>query len=1427
MYRSFLSVLTIVILVTVCATALNSAHEEAPFQGKGKLEALAAYAEVTTIGFPVPNELSHGTSDQSWECRFPVTFTRPTEVTDYQVKVRLTPDNFDYSLADLEGDDIRFFNSKGKCLNYWIQGWCPGDTSYVWVKVSESGTSSIYMECGNQFATSRSNGDSTFIFFDGFDGTSVNWTKWQSDCPGRFSVEDGWLTCVGGGVTGYSFLQAIDTLCSDSFTIEQSLNVVSLGTGGCTGFVNYLHGVISDKRDGVAWYTETDDYDRYISFDETSSGGFWAPGIEKGMAPGLVSMTVAKTPDMLQWIVSGSRNFDDIWNGTANNEDKKLGICGCFGGYTVQVDWVHVRASAITDNQPPTALIDSILPYPALPGEEVFFGGSGSDSDGTIISYLWYSSLDDSLSSDSAFSTTSLSEGSHTITFKVEDDDNEWSVEDSAQLFVGEADCVTIGALEVCADAVTPLGKDSYLASGNVRINDILFLNCDLTVDVGNLNISGNGQIEIRNIPDFIHGGTQTIQLWDGAIDYGVDVDALNTQIGSAISSQLQMAGLDAEIESIQLLGDGIGIEGKIVLPQLLKGFKAEVNSISVTQSEGLQLSGQVNVEEVFDVRGLKVENLFLTFDTQQEIFGGGLSVEVLNVVTIEGAVEFYQGMLNQIALSVEVTPGILIDATGLSLTGGAGGVDHIADGLPLIIALSVDITGGPQIGSEYAVKMDDLGVEIEVGGYFMADGTLFIYGQQVAWGMIKYELAGHLLLEFEVSLAGVLEARAWASIQEDLFEGRANATVKIPDDPPWLLKPWAGNVLANAEVLVHSGQGEAWVKGMVWTPEICFITLCGQIQFAFKLEYMGDLEFHLYLGTDYEHLWKIFKRMGAKGEIYQAFEVPPTADEAFFMVKGETGLAPAFELIGPDSTVYDSTQVLLIRVDEDNTAFYKVDLPAPGIWQIHVPNDGGDSLEFDAVSRNIRPSLSFQSPSGKQRSTMIEWIDSDPDNDAEIYLYYDTDNQGFDGILMDSLPFSENDNTDAYSWDVTGVPSGEYYVYAIISDTSTAPYGVYAPGTITVENPDAPPVPSGLGAVTTDSSIQVGWNIDADTMWGYTVFYTEDTGSAIYEQQATVGDTSGVEIFDVTPGRWYKLALRCFDSLGNTSLMSSPILVELVSTVTNNPPYITSEEPPVTAQVGEEYSFTLFATDADLDPVSFLADSVPTGYEIVGSTVSWTPDTSQLGPHRLRILADDGNGGQDTLTYNLFVFDISSSMGMVNLNKGLYIGETEQAIITLSDLDLVDLDSVEVTFSSSSDPTGVAVWLHRTSPASLELTGTAGFSATASSPDPPVVLVAEGDTVIVIYSDANPVSDRIDMGRWTATCCTGIRGNVNGDAGESVNIADLTFLVAYLFGGGVAPPCLEEANVNGDPSEAVNIADLTYLVAYLFGGGPAPADCP
>ena len=63
------------------------------------------------------------------------------------------------------------------------------------------------------------------------------------------------------------------------------------------------------------------------------------------------------------------------------------------------------------------------------------------------------------------------------------------------------------------------------------------------------------------------------------------------------------------------------------------------------------------------------------------------------------------------------------------------------------------------------------------------------------------------------------------------------------------------------------------------------------------------------------------------------------------------------------------------------------------------------------------------------------------------------------------------------------------------------------------------------------------------------------------------------------------------------------------------------------------------------------------------------------------------------------------------------------------------------------------------------------------------------------------------------------IRGDANWD--EKIDIADVVYLINYLFIGGPPPLSLVRGDVNAD--EIINITDVVYLINYLFIGGPPP----
>nr|VFJ46720.1 MAG: Alpha-tubulin suppressor [Candidatus Kentron sp. FM] len=124
--------------------------------------------------------------------------------------------------------------------------------------------------------------------------------------------------------------------------------------------------------------------------------------------------------------------------------------------------------------------------------------------------------------------------------------------------------------------------------------------------------------------------------------------------------------------------------------------------------------------------------------------------------------------------------------------------------------------------------------------------------------------------------------------------------------------------------------------------------------------------------------------------------------------------------------------------------------------------NDGEDldptpnTITIDVASVNDTPTLSFTEPDGTfdtaDTSYTIAWTDEDPDYNATIALYYDTDDTGADGtLIVEGL--GEDDETDSYVWDTSQIPAGDYTLYAIISDGANDPVTAYSSAPLTIQH--------------------------------------------------------------------------------------------------------------------------------------------------------------------------------------------------------------------------------------------------------------------------------------------------------------------------------------------------------------------------------------
>lgn len=83
--------------------------------------------------------------------------------------------------------------------------------------------------------------------------------------------------------------------------------------------------------------------------------------------------------------------------------------------------------------------------------------------------------------------------------------------------------------------------------------------------------------------------------------------------------------------------------------------------------------------------------------------------------------------------------------------------------------------------------------------------------------------------------------------------------------------------------------------------------------------------------------------------------------------------------------------------------------------------------------------------------------------------------------------------------------------------------------------------------------------------------------------------------------------------------------------------------------------------------------------------------------------------------------------------------------------------------------------------------------------------------------------SGMIDMVAALEMASTFMRGDA--DSGGEINVADVVFLVNYIFRAGTAPYPLIAGDANCD--NATNVGDAVYLIHYIFRSGPAPCAEP
>lgn len=192
--------------------------------------------------------------------------------------------------------------------------------------------------------------------------------------------------------------------------------------------------------------------------------------------------------------------------------------------------------------------------------------------------------------------------------------------------------------------------------------------------------------------------------------------------------------------------------------------------------------------------------------------------------------------------------------------------------------------------------------------------------------------------------------------------------------------------------------------------------------------------------------------------------------------------------------------------------------------------------------------------------------------------------------------------------------------------------------------------------------------------------------------------------------------------------------------------------------------------------------------------TFSWTADCTEYGSYTAYFRASDGKGG----------LDLESVSIQVNIT-------THSDTIT---------DVVYAGTPDTISPCEVVSWIYVSSlTAQIDShTVTSDSSGLFDSG-----IMHPGDTFSYLFEDKGTFGYHCQVHPAdSGAVIVGInkRGDANGNG--IINLADIIYLVNYVFKGDTAPNpvCLGDANNTGG---SPNLSDIIFLVNFIFKGGPAP----
>ena len=427
---------------------------------------------------------------------------------------------------------------------------------------------------------------------------------------------------------------------------------------------------------------------------------------------------------------------------------------------------------------------------------------------------------------------------------------------------------------------------------------------------------------------------------------------------------------------------------------------------------------------------------------------------------------------------------------------------------------------------------------------------------------------------------------------------------------------------------------------------------------------------------------------------------------------------------------------------------------PTSGIWDIKVANPAGlGNVQYSAFRDSKAPTvqvtnvatdvkeqnISSLPTDASGQNVTINYNAFDPDSNAKVSFFYDTNNQGFNGILIKN-DLDETDGTGSFTWNTEGVPAGDYYIYAMVVDDNNPPVFSYSPTPVRVSE-------------AADLSVTKTANADTTTVGNnltYTVTVTnKGTSNA---KEVTLADTlpEGVQFISASVNPTQRSGNKLTFDLGN---LNNGEAKTINITVT----------PPITGNITGSAQVTSKTFDPDAtNDIAVLTTSVKPISTDLSISATGTPTTVNLGD-KLTYSLTVTNNSPTKATGVTFTNELPSGLKDVSAtsSKG-GTPENNNGIITAELGDLNTGESAKVTINATSIAAGTfsnnaSVTSKEVDSESVNNTLIQRTKVNAKDPDP-----ADLDLTQTVDNPNPKVGDRVNITLALTNKGIGIASSIN-----------------------------------------------------------------